>query len=153
MTARRTDATLYRGLFGLLFAQVLVAVGILLLRQPGGVPPMLRAKSVAAISGIVVTTACGGWWLSQATRRLSATSPATAVAGGLAASLIRLVVPLTMLGWLQTDRAGELVSASLQRFLTETLITSYLVLLLVDILLHIVASRQGCPDVLNRDST
>jgi hypothetical protein len=71
----------------------------------------------------------------------------------LAASLIRLVVPLTVLGWLQTDLSGELVSASLQRFLTETLITSYLVLLLVDILLNITASRQGCPDVSNRVST
>lgn len=153
MTARRTGTTLYRGLFGLLLAQVLVAVGILLLRQPGGVPPMLRAKAVAAISGLVVTAACGGWWLSQTAHRLSATSPATAVAGGLAASLIRLVVPLTVLGWLQTDLSGELVSASLQRFLTETLITSYLVLLLVDILLNITASRQGCPDVSNRVST
>jgi hypothetical protein len=153
MTARRTDAKLYRGLFGLLFAQVLVAVGILLLRQPGGVPPMLRAKAVAAISGLVVTAACGGWWLSQTAHRLSATSPATAVAGGLAASLIRLVVPLTLLGWLQTDWARELLSASLRGFLTETLITSYLFLLLVDILLHAMGSRPQCPAVYEREST
>ena len=153
MTARQTGTTLYRGLFGLLLAQVLVAVGILLLRQPGGVPPMLRAKAVAAVGGIVVAAACGGWWLSQAAHRLSATSPATAVAGGLAASLIRLVVPLTLLGWLQTDWAGGLVSAPLQGFLTETLIASYLVLLLVDILLHIAASRQGRPVVSSREST
>jgi hypothetical protein len=114
---------------------------------------MLRAKAVAAISGLVVTAACGGWWLSQTAHRLSATSPATAVAGGLAASLIRLVVPLTLLGWLQTDWARELLSASLRGFLTETLITSYLFLLLVDILLHAMGSRPQCPAVYEREST
>lgn len=153
MTARRTSAPLYRGLFGLIVSQILVAVGILLLRQPGGVPPTLRAKAVAAISGIVVTAACCGWWLSWATNRLSATSPATAVAGGLAASLIRLAVPLTLLGWLQTDLAGELLPAQLPGFLTETLITSYLVLLLVDILLHIAVGRQVASDLPDRAST
>lgn len=153
MTARRPHATLYRGLFSLLISQILVAAGILLLRQPGGVPPALRTKAVAAISGIVVTAACCGWWLSWATNRLAATSPATAVAGGLAASLIRLAVPLTLLGWLQTDLAGELLSVQLQGFLTETLITSYLVLLLVDILLHIAGGRQVHSDLSDRAST
>jgi hypothetical protein len=147
---RKDGMSLCRGLASLLLAQALVAAGLLLAHQPAGVPPALRAKAVAVIGGILAAAACGSWWLSHTTHRQSATRPAAAVAGGLAASLIRLAVPLTLLGWLQTDRAGELVSAPLQRFMTETLVTSYLVLLLVDILLHIAGRREHLPEVPSR---
>ena len=138
-------ATLFRGLAGLLLAQCLVAAGFLLLKAPAGIPPASRLKAVAAISGVVAAAACGGWWLSQAARRLSATRPALAVAGGLAASLVRLAAPLILLGWLQSGGAEHALTVPLQGLLTEMLVTSYLVLLLVDILLHIVGGRQHPP--------
>jgi hypothetical protein len=146
MTGRLTGVKLYRGLAGLLLAQCLVAAGFLLLRQPAGIPPALRVKAVGFIGGIVATAACSCWWLSQAAGRLSATRPALAVAGGLAASLVRLAAPLVLLGWLQSDRAADLLTAPLRGLLTEMLITSYLVLLLIDILLHIAGRSQSHPE-------
>ena len=145
MTQGQPAATLFRGLAGLLLAQCLVAAGFLLLKAPAGIPPASRLKAVAAISGVVAAAACGGWWLSQSARRLSATRPALAVAGGLAASLVRLAAPLILLGWLQSGGAEHALTVPLQGLLTEMLVTSYLVLLLVDILLHVVSGRQHPP--------
>ena len=145
MTQRPPAVTLFRGLAGLLLAQCLVAAGFLLLKAPAGIPPASRLKAVAAISGVVAAAACGGWWLSQSARRLSATRPALAVAGGLAASLVRLAAPLILLGWLQSGGAEHALTVPLQGLLTEMLVTSYLVLLLVDILLHVVSGRQHPP--------
>lgn len=145
MTQGQPNVTLFRGLAGLLLAQCLVAAGFLLLKAPAGIPPASRLKAVAAISGVVAAAACGGWWLSQSARRLSATRPALAVTGGLAASLVRLAAPLILLGWLQSGGAEHALTVPLQGLLTEMLVTSYLVLLLVDILLHVVSGRQHPP--------
>ena len=145
MMQRPHAVTLFRGLAGLLLAQCLVAAGFLLLKAPAGIPPASRLKAVAAISGVVAAAACGGWWLSQSAGRLSATRPALAVAGGLAASLVRLAAPLILLGWLQSGGAEHALTVPLQGLLTEMLVTSYLVLLLVDILLHVVSGRQHPP--------
>ena len=152
MTASRGQAAaspLWRGYAGLLLAQCLVAAGFLLFRQPAGIPPLARAKAVAFVGGVICMAACLGWWLSQVSYRHSSTRPATAVAGGLAASLIRLAVPLGLLGWLQTDMAAKLLSKPLLGFLAETLVTSYLFLLFVDILLLALRCRQRHPAFLS----
>lgn len=152
MTPRQHGVTLFRGLTGLLLAQCLVAAGFLLVKAPAGIPPATRLKAVAAMSGMVAAAACGGWCLSQASHRLSASQPALAVAGGLAASLMRLAAPLILLGWLQSGGAADVLAAPLRQLLTETLITSYLVLLLVDILLHIAGRHHRRPGVPHRSS-
>lgn len=144
--APHRGVSLGAGLAALLVAECLVAVAVLALRQPEGVPSEARLKVVTGVGVIILAAAGSGWWLSQASGRLSASRPAVAVAGGLAASLIRLAVPLLLLGWLQTADAMATLPAPLRTFLTETLVTSYLVLLLVDILLHIAGTRRLRPN-------
>ena len=61
-------------------------------------------------------------------------------------------MPLFMIIFLQTSTGEGLLGRGLKIFLQETLVASYLVLLLLDILLHIVGYGGGIQTVQNHDS-
>ncbi len=134
---------LWRGLLALVATQAMVAA-VLCTRTLPEIDESLRAKTVAAVSGITLTAASLGWLLTCSVSRQAASRPALAVAGGLAASLLRLAVPLAALGWLQLEGGGGHPEQPLRNFIAETIVASYLSLLLVDILLH-TSSRSHRP--------
>ena len=67
---------------------------------------------------------------------MASTQPALGVAAALAANFTRLVMPLFALVFLQISSGEGLFGMHLKNFIEETLVASYLVLLLLDILLH-----------------
>ena len=132
---------LWFGIFVLVATQAVVSA-VFYTRTLPGIDETLRAKTIATVSGITLSAASLGWLLTCSVGRQAASRPALAVAGGLAASLLRLAVPLTALGWLQLEGGGGRLDRPLQNFIAETIVASYLSLLLVDILLHISSRSQ-----------
>lgn len=105
-------------------------------RQGG--PEWLRAVSLVA--GVCGASSLGGWFVA----RLGAGGPALAVSHSLGGIVLRLVVPLLLLGWLSVDPAtapgaGRLRDAGAGGLL----VVFYLTLLATDILLHIMWGPQG----------
>lgn len=89
--------------------------------------PLWR-ESVAFAAGTCLIGSLGGW----CTTRCFVGSPSLAVAGAMAGLLLRIMIPLAALAWLQT-RGTFLALAGAGGLLTAL----YLTLLATDILLHI----------------
>jgi len=132
--------SLWLGVLAFLAAQTLVAAGLVMQSDPS-LEPGLRAKTVAAVSGITLGSAVSAWILTGLAGREAVARPALAVAGGLAASLLRLTVPLMALAWLQFEDAVSKLPLPQREFMAETIVVSYLVLLFVDILLNTLNRR------------
>ena len=132
--------SLWLGVLAFLAAQTLVAAGLVMQSDPS-LEPGLRAKTVAAVSGITLGAAVTAWILTQLANREAVTRPALAIAGGLAASLMRLTIPLLAVAWLQLEEARNSLSLSQREFIAETIVVSYLALLFVDILLNTLNGR------------
>jgi hypothetical protein len=112
----------------------------------GNIPNLdseLRAKAVAAVSAITLSGAFLAWYVACRTKKVASHQPALGITGALAANLIRLIVPLLALAYFQTSAAEVHWNGPLQIFVRETLVASYLVLLLLDILLHVAGYGGG----------
>ena len=112
----------------------------------------LRAKAVAVVSAITLSGAFLAWYITCPTEKVTSRQPGLRIASALAANLIRLIVPLLALAFLQSSAAEAYWGENFQNFAGETLVASYLVLLLLDILLHIVGYGGGIQTVQNHDS-
>ncbi len=114
-------------LLGVLAAGVAVAVAVL-----GADAAQLRAIAFAA--GMAGLAAVAGWCMGRWGRGRAA---GLAVAGGLAATLVRLLPVLVALGWILTHREG--VGAGRADML---LVVFYLVLLATDVLLNMMGGHE-----------
>ena len=130
----------------LLGALILLAVLVLLAaaaiahggptRQGG--PEWLRA--VTLVAGVCSVSSLGGWFVA----RLGAGGPALAVSGSLGGIVLRLVLPLLLLGWLSVDPATAPGAGRLREAgAGGLLVVFYLTLLATDILLHIMWGPKG----------
>jgi hypothetical protein len=113
-------------LLGVLTAMVLVA-----LAAGDGSPSFHRA--VAFTAAVCGGAALAGWIVS----RWPCRSPATAVAAGLAAILVRVTAPLAALAWLQSG--GETLRAA---GADRLLVSFYLALLATDVVLNIACREK-----------
>ena len=135
------------------FGFVVLSVGqvfIAAVMISGNIPNLdseLRAKAVAAVSAITLSGAFLAWYVTCWTKKVASHQPGLGITGALAANLIRLIVPLLALAYFQTSAAEVHWSGALQIFVRETLVASYLVLLLLDILLHVVGYGGGVQTV------
>ena len=112
----------------------------------------LRAKAVAVVSAVTLSGAFLAWYITCPTEKVTSRQPGLRIASALAANLIRLIVPLLALAFLQSSAAEAYWGENFQNFAGETLVASYLVLLLLDILLHIVGYGGDNQTVQNHDS-
>ena len=112
----------------------------------------LRAKAVAVVSAITLSGAFLAWYITCPTEKVTSRQPGLKIASALAANLIRLIVPLLALAFLQGSAAEAYWGENFQNFAGETLVASYLVLLLLDILLHIVGYGGDIQPVQNHDT-
>lgn len=129
------------GILSFLAAQLVVAAGMSF-RGELGTDGNFRAKTIAMVSGIALAASVTAWIITRLANRETVGRPALAVAGGLAASLLRLTVPLLVLAWLQLEETGNTLFPSQRRFMAETIVVSYLVLLFVDIVLNWISRPQ-----------
>ena len=99
-----------------------------------------RAAALRMVTAVCGTASLGGWIVA----RLGAGDPALAVSRSLAAILLRLLLPLALLGWLSTP-AGAWPEADRMRQAGAVglLVVFYLSLLATDILLHIMWGPKG----------
>ena len=105
-------------------------------RQGG--PEWLRA--VAVVAGVCGASSLGGWFVA----RLGAGGAALAVSGSLGGIVLRLVLPLILLGWLTVDPATAPGAGRLREAgAGGLLVVFYLTLLATDILLHIMWGPKG----------
>jgi hypothetical protein len=118
---RRTTRVGAGVLLGVLLSVVLVALAA------GDGSPLFH-RTVAFTAAVSGAAALAGWIVS----RWPCRSPATAVAAGLAAILVRLAAPLAALAWLQSG--GETLRAA---GADRLLVSFYLALLATDIVLNI----------------
>lgn len=129
--------------FAVLSAGQVLLAAVMISRNIPNLDAELRAKTVAVVSAITLSGAFSAWYVTCRTKKVVPHQPALGIAGALTANLIRLTVPLLALGFLQISAAEVHWSGPLKNFITETLIASYLVLLLLDILLHVVGYGEG----------
>lgn len=94
--------------------------------EPGGPQAIGFAAAVCLAGGL------GGWLLARRPQR----TPAAAVAGGLGAVAMRIMLPLATLAWLQANN-GPLSGAGA----ATLVLVFYLVMLATDIVLHVAAGR------------
>lgn len=99
-----------------------------------------RARALALVAAVCSASSLGGWFIA----RLGAADPALAVSRSLAAVVLRLLLPLALLGWLSADperfpEAGRMRDAGAGGLL----VAFYLSLLATDILLHIMWGPKG----------
>ena len=143
------QSTLKSVVFGfvLLAAGQTVIAAVMISRNIPDLDSEFRAKAVATVSAIALSGAFLGWYITCRTQKLASCQPALGVAGALVANLIRLIVPLLALAFLQTSAAEAYLGGTLQKFVRETLVASYLVLLLLDILLHIGGYGKGVQSI------
>lgn len=132
---------MWAGILSFLAAQLVVAAGMSF-RSELGVDGNFRAKTIAMVSGIALAASVTAWIITRLANRETVSRPALAVTGGLAASLLRLTVPLLVLAWLQLEETGNTLVPSQRRFMAETIVVSYLVLLFVDIVLNWISRPQ-----------
>ena len=135
------------GFFVLATGQALTAT-VMISRNIPNLDSELRAKAVAVVSAITLSGAFLAWYITCPTKRVASRQPGLSIAGALAANLIRLIA----LAFLQSSAAEAYGGETFQNFAGETLVASYLVLLLLDILLHIVGYGEGIQPVQNQDS-
>lgn len=122
--------------------QILIAA-VMISRNVPNPDSELRVKAVAAVSAITLSGAFLAWYVACRSKKVASHQPALGITGALAANLIRLIVPLLALAYLQTSAVEVHWSEPLQIFVRETLVASYLVLLLLDILLHVAGYGGG----------
>ena len=152
------QSTLQSTLKPVVFGFVVLAAGqaltatVMISRNIPNLDSELRAKAVAVVSAITLSGAFLAWYITCHTKRVASRQPGLSIAGALAANLIRLIVPLLALAFLQSSAAEAYGGETFQNFAGETLVASYLVLLLLDILLHIVGYGGGIQPVQNHDS-
>ena len=129
--------------FVLLAAGQTLIAAVMISRNIPKLDSEFRLKAVAIVSAIALSGAFLGWSITCRTQKLASRQPALGIAGALVANLLRLIVPLLALAYLQTSAAEAYLGGPLQKFVRETLVASYLVLLLLDILLHIGGYGKG----------
>ncbi len=105
----------------------------------------LRRRAILFAASITGCAALSGWMFSRISRGRDA---ATAIAGGLGASLARLAPMLAALAWVSTQEGGLRAAGA-----AGLLVAFYLPLLAADILLTILAGpggrRNGGADTVN----
>ena len=124
--------------FAVLLAGQALSATVMITRNIPNVDTKIRAEAVVLVSAITLTGALSAWYITSSTKKSASHQPGTRVSRALAANFIRLVIPLLVLMFLQFNSTEVYSSKPLQNFIRETLLTSYLVLLLLDILLHII---------------
>ncbi len=99
-----------------------------------------RARALALVAAVCSVASLGGWFVG----RLGAADPALAVSRSLAAIVLRLLLPLALLGWLSAP-PGRWLEADRMRDAGAggLLVAFYLSLLATDILLHIMWGPKG----------
>ena len=122
--------------FAVLLAGQALSATVMITRNIPNVDIKIRAEAVVLVSAITLTGALSAWYITSSTKKSASHQPGTRVSRALAANFIRLVIPLLVLMFLQFNSTEVYSSKPLQNFIRETLLTSYLVLLLLDILLH-----------------
>lgn len=131
MTVPKQPAELRWTLLGTaVLAAVLSAAAGLVIATSQGTHRVGEAVAFAAV--ICLAGGVGGWVVARWPTR----NPALGVAKSLGAVTLRIFLPLTALGWLQSAGSG-LREAGADRFL----LVFYLALLATDILLHIMEPR------------
>ena len=150
-THQSTFKSVVLGFVVLAAGQALTAT-VMISRNIPNLDSELRAKAVSVVSAITLSGAFLAWYITCPTKRVASRQPGLSIAGALAANLIRLIVPLLALAFLQSSAAEAYWGETFQNFARETLVASYLVLLLLDILLHIVGYGGGIQTVQNHDS-
>ncbi len=133
--------------FAILSAGQILIAAVMISRNIPNLDAELRAKTVAVVSAITLSGAFLAWYVTCRTKKVASHQPALGIAGAITANLMRLIVPLLALGFFQISAAEVHWSEPLQNFARETLVTSYLVLLLLDILLHVVGYGEGVQPV------
>jgi len=97
-------------------------------------------RAVAVVAGVCGASSLGGWFVA----RLGAGGAALAVSGSLGGIVLRLVLPLILLGWLTVDPATAPGAGRLREAgAGGLLVVFYLTLLATDILLHIMWGPKG----------
>ena len=127
------------GLIVLTLGQIITA-GTILLRSAPSLSLEYRSAAVGIVSVISLSGGCFAWYITCWSKKMASTQPALGIAAALAANFTRLALPLFVLAFLQISTGKGLFGVALKNFIEETLVASYLVLLLLDILLHI----SGC---------
>ena len=150
-THQSTFKSVVFGFVVLAAGQALTAT-VMISRNIPNLDSELRAKAVSVVSAITLSGAFLAWYITCPTKRVASRQPGLSIAGALAANLIRLIVPLLALGFLLSSAAEAYWGETFQNFARETLVASYLVLLLLDIPLHIVGYGGGIQTVQNHDS-
>ena len=115
---------------------------VMISRNVPNVDAEIRVKSVVLVSAITLSGAFFAWHITSSTKKSASRQPGSRISRALAANFIRLIMPLLALVFLQFESTGVYSSKPLQNFIRETLLTSYLVLLLLDILLHITVTGR-----------
>lgn len=110
-----------------------LAVGTTLAIAFGGGGPAWKA-AVWFATGVSLVGSLGGWLLA----RWPTVNPASGVAKGLGAMVLRMFLPLAALAWLQSG-GRELREAGADKLL----LIFYLALLATDIFLHIMGGRNS----------
>ena len=123
------------GLIVLTLGQTITA-GVMLWRNAPSVSPECRAAAVGIVSLIALSGGYFSWYITCWSKTMASTQPALGIAAALAANFTRLVMPLFVLVFLQISSEKGLLEMALKNLIEETLVASYLVLLLLDILLH-----------------
>lgn len=98
-------------------------------------PDPARRRAVALAAAAVGSGALAGWFVGRASRGRPA---ATAVAGSLGVTVVRLTPPLITLAWL-TTAGGEALKAA---GAGEWVVVFYLLLLATDVLATIIGGRK-----------
>ena len=150
-THQSTFKSVVFGFVVLAAGQALTAT-VMISRNIPNLDSEIRAKAVAVVSAISLSGAFLAWYITCPTKKFASRQPGLSIASALAANLIRLIVPLLALAFLQSSAAEAYWGETFQNFAGETLVASYLVLLLLDILLHIVGYGGGIQTVQNHDS-
>ena len=123
--------------FAVLLAGQALTATVLISRNIPNVDAEIRVKAVVLVSAIALVGAFFAWYITSSTKKSASRQPGSRISRALAANFIRLIMPLLALVFLQSDSTEVYLSKPLQNFIRETLLTSYLVLLLLDILLHV----------------
>ena len=151
---RTHQSTLKSVVFGFLVltaGQALTAT-VMILRNIPNMDSELRAKAVAVVSAITLSGAFLAWYITCTTKKVASRQPGLSIARALMANLIRLILPLLAMAFLQSSAAKAYWGETFQNFAGETLVASYLVLLLLDILLNIVGYDGNKQTIQNHDS-
>jgi len=122
--------------FAVLSVGQALTAAVMISRNMPNVDAEIRAKAVVLVSAITLSGAFFAWYITSSTKKSASRQPGARISRALAANFIRLIMPLLALVFLQSDSTEVYLSKPLQNFIRETLLTSYLVLLLLDILLH-----------------